>query len=83
MVVASDGWERGDTAQLGVQMARLHRLARRVVWVNPHKGREGYQPLTAGMAAALPHVDDFVAGHSLAAYEQLTALLTGPGSRHA
>jgi uncharacterized protein with von Willebrand factor type A (vWA) domain len=83
VVVASDGWERGDTAQLGVQMARLNRLARRVVWVNPHKGREGYQPLTAGMAAALPYVDDFVAGHSLAAYEQLTALLSGPWSRHA
>ncbi len=54
-------------------MARLHRLAHRVVWVNPHKGKAGYAPLTPGMVAALPHVDDFVAGHTLAALEQLAA----------
>jgi uncharacterized protein len=83
VVVASDGWERGDTAQLAEQMARLRRLARRVVWVNPHKARPGYEPLTAGMAAALPHVDDFVAGHSFAAYEELATLLSGPGRPHA
>ena len=83
VVVASDGWERGDTAQLAEQMARLHRLAWRVVWVNPHKGRIGYEPLTAGMAAALPHVDDFVAGHSFAAYEELSILLSGTGRHHA
>jgi uncharacterized protein len=83
VVVASDGWERGDTAPLAEQLARLHRLARRVVWVNPHKGRVGYEPLTAGMAAALPHVDDFVAGHSFAAYEELAALLTGTGRHRA
>jgi uncharacterized protein with von Willebrand factor type A (vWA) domain len=71
VVVMSDGWERGDPAMLGEQMARLHRLAHRVVWVNPHKGAAGYQPVQAGMAAALPHVDDFVAGHSVAAFERL------------
>jgi hypothetical protein len=79
VVVASDGWERGDPAQLGEQMRRLHRLAHRVVWVNPHKARPGYEPLTAGMAAALPSVDDFVAGHSLAAFERLSRLLTDQG----
>ena len=78
VVVASDGWERGDASALGEAMARLHRLAYRVVWVNPHKGRPGYAPVTAGMAAALPHVDDFVEGHSLAALEQLATLLSGP-----
>ncbi|HEY5031994.1 MAG TPA: VWA domain-containing protein, partial [Actinomycetes bacterium] len=83
VVVASDGWERGDTGLLGEQMARLHRLAWRVVWVNPHKGRAGYEPLTAGMAAALPHVDDFVSGHSFAAYEELSAALTGSGRHRA
>jgi uncharacterized protein with von Willebrand factor type A (vWA) domain len=83
VVVASDGWERGDTGQLGEAMARLHRLAWRVVWVNPHKGRPGYEPLTAGMAAALPHVDDFVSGHSFAAYEELSAALTGSGRHRA
>ena len=76
-VIASDGWERGDPSLLGAQMARLSRLAHRVVWVNPHKGSAGYQPLTGGMQAALPYLDDFVAGHSLAAFEELAALLAG------
>jgi len=71
VTIASDGWERGETALLGQQMARLHRLAHRVIWVNPHKGRNGYEPLTRGMAAALPYVDSFVSGHSLAAFEEL------------
>src|ERR671915_1539364 len=75
VVIASDGWERGDAGLLGEQMAHLHRLAHRVVWANPHKARPGYQPLTAGMAAALPHIDDFVAGHSLGALEELAAMI--------
>jgi uncharacterized protein len=75
VVIASDGWERGDAALLGEQMARLHRLAHRVVWSNPHKAQPGYEPLTAGMIAALPYVDDFVAGHSLAALEQLAEVI--------
>ncbi|MGP3930689.1 vWA domain-containing protein [Nonomuraea sp. KM88] len=74
-VIASDGWERGDPALLGAQMARLARQAHRVIWVNPHKGYADYQPLTGGMRAALPHLDDLVAGHSLAAYEQLSERL--------
>jgi uncharacterized protein with von Willebrand factor type A (vWA) domain len=76
VVIASDGWERGDPSLLGQQMARLSRLAHRVVWVNPHKGQEGYQPLTGGMRAALPHVGAFVAGHSLAAFEELAERLS-------
>ena len=75
VVVFSDGWERGDAALLGEQMARLHRLAHRVVWVNPHKGSEGYRPVQSGMAAALPHVDDFVAGHSLAAFQEVLEVI--------
>ncbi|CAN5282206.1 VWA domain-containing protein [soil metagenome] len=77
VVILSDGWERGDVALLGEQMARLGRLAHRVVWANPRKGRAGYAPLTAGMAAALPHVDDFVEGHSLAGVERLARVVTG------
>ncbi|WP_433255552.1 vWA domain-containing protein [Streptosporangium sp. CA-135522] len=77
VVIASDGWERGDVSLLGAQMARLSRMAHRVIWANPHKGQEGYQPLTAGMRAALPYIDDFVAGHSLAAFEELAGLLGG------
>ncbi len=75
VVVVSDGWERGDATLLGTQAARLHRLAHAVVWVNPHKAQPGFAPLTAGMAAVLPHVDRFVAGHSLGALEGLAALL--------
>jgi uncharacterized protein with von Willebrand factor type A (vWA) domain len=58
-------------------MARLHRLAHRVVWCNPRKAAPGYAPLAAGMAAALPHVDDFVEGHSLAALEHLAEVVVG------
>jgi uncharacterized protein with von Willebrand factor type A (vWA) domain len=71
VVVFSDGWERGDAALLGEQMARLRRLAHAVFWVNPHAGREGYAPVQSGIAAALPHVDHLLAGHSLATWEAL------------
>ncbi len=81
VVVASDGWERGDATLLGEQMARLSRLAHRVVWVNPHRGKPGFAPMTAGMRAALPHVDDFVAGHTFDALARLAALLSGGGRR--
>jgi uncharacterized protein with von Willebrand factor type A (vWA) domain len=79
VVVASDGWERGDATLLGEQMQRLHRLAYRVVWVNPHKGKDGYQPITAGMSAALPYVDALVAGHTLEAFDELTRTLSKDG----
>jgi len=81
VVILSDGWERGDAALLGEQVARLHRLAHRVVWSNPRKAAPGYAPLAAGMAAALPHVDDFVEGHSLAALEHLADVVLGRSSR--
>ena len=84
VVILSDGWERGDAALLGEQVARLQRLAHRVVWSNPRKAAPGYAPVAAGMAAALPHVDDFVEGHSLAALEHLAAVVlgtTGPALR--
>ncbi len=77
VVVFSDGWEREGTALLAEQMSRLRRLAHRVVWVNPHRGKEGYQPVQAGIVAALPHCDDFVAGHSLATFEELLDVVAG------
>jgi uncharacterized protein len=77
VVVASDGWERGDSTLLGEQMARLHRLAHRVVWANPHAGKAGFAPMTAGMLAALPYVDAFMAGHSVAALERLATVVAG------
>jgi uncharacterized protein with von Willebrand factor type A (vWA) domain len=75
VVIISDGWERGDPALLAEQMMRLSRVAHRIVWVNPLKATPGYAPLAAGMAAALPYVDDFVAGHSLASLEDLAEVL--------
>ncbi|MGQ4386833.1 vWA domain-containing protein, partial [Streptomyces sp. SAS_270] len=77
VVLLSDGWERGDPALLASQMRRLRRLAHRVIWANPRKARPGYAPLAAGMAAALPSVDAFVEGHSLAALERLAAVVRG------
>ncbi|WP_019816395.1 vWA domain-containing protein [Saccharomonospora saliphila] len=71
VVLFSDGWERGDAALLGEQSARLKRLAHAVFWVNPHAGRSGYEPVQSGIAAALPHVDKLLAGHSLATLERL------------
>jgi len=70
-VVFSDGWERGDAALLGEQLARLRRLAHAVLWVNPHVGRPGYAPVQSGIRAALPHVDRLLAGHSLATLDEL------------
>jgi uncharacterized protein len=75
VVVLSDGWERGDTAELAAQVARLRRIAHRVVWVNPHRGKVGYEPVQQGIVAVLPHVDDFVAGHSLATYAELVEVV--------
>ncbi len=75
VVVFSDGWERDQPEALGEQVRRLRAVAHRVVWVNPHRGRAGYEPLQGGIMAVLPHVDDFVAGHSMAAFEQLTEVV--------
>ena len=71
VVILSDGWDRGDPDLLTEQMQRLHRAAHKVIWVNPLKVTPGYAPLARGMAAALPHVDAFVEGHSIEAVEAL------------
>jgi uncharacterized protein with von Willebrand factor type A (vWA) domain len=75
VVIASDGWERGDAQLLGEQMARLTRLAHRIVWINPHKGKSGFAPLTGGMMAAQPHIDDLVAGHSFDALANVAEVI--------
>jgi len=75
VVIFSDGWERGDPTLLAEQMRRLHRVARRVVWVNPHRGKTGYEPVQQGVVAALPYCQDFVAGHSLATFEEVAEVI--------
>jgi uncharacterized protein len=82
VLIASDGWERQDHELVGREMARLHRAAYAVVWVNPVKGSPDYQPLAAGMRAALPHIDRFVPGHNLASLEALGGLLSRIERRH-
>lgn len=73
IVIASDGFEAGDPDLLRAHMARLERLAHRVIWLNPLKAQPGYEPLARGMAAALPHVETFAAGHNLASLEDVFA----------
>lgn len=76
VIIASDGWERGDVSRMARELERVHRRARRVTWINPLKGRGGYEPLAKGMAAALPHVDNFLAANSLAALKRLALTLS-------
>lgn len=75
VVILSDGWDCGDPALLAEQMARLSRLSRRIVWVNPLRATPGYEPLVRGMVAALPYVDHFVDGHSMESLEALADVL--------
>ena len=76
VVILSDGWDRGEPATMAEQMARLSRVAFRVVWVNPLKASEGYAPLAQGMAAALPYIDEFVEGHSIESLETLAEVVS-------
>jgi uncharacterized protein with von Willebrand factor type A (vWA) domain len=71
VIIASDGWERGDVQILGDGVAHLSRLAKKVIWVNPHLHRPGFAPLTAGMEVALPYVGRLVTGHSYRSFEEL------------
>ena len=80
VVILSDGWDRGDPGVLGEQMGRLHRVAHHVIWVNPLKASPGYAPLAGGMAAALPWVDGFIEGHSVAALEMLADVIARPAA---
>jgi uncharacterized protein len=69
VVICSDGLDVGEPEVLRTEMARLSRLAHRVVWLNPLKADPAYEPLARGMRAALPHVDVFLSGHNLASLE--------------
>ena len=83
VVILSDGWERADPALVGREMERLRLMAHRIVWVNPRAGAAGFSPGTGGMAAALPHCDAMVSGHSLEAmYEVAEAIAADDSSRH-
>ena len=81
VLLISDGWDRGDPELLRREMARLSRSCYRLIWLNPLLGSSSYQPLTRGMQAALPFVDDFLPVHNLASLEALAEHLNGLDSR--
>jgi uncharacterized protein with von Willebrand factor type A (vWA) domain len=78
VLIISDGWDTGDPARLGVQMARLSRLAYRVVWANPRTQHDTYRPLVGGMAAAWPYCDAVVSAHRMDAIDALLDALGAP-----
>ena len=71
VLIISDGWDRGDVELLNREMSRLKRNCHRLIWLNPLLGAPGYEPLTRGIQAALPHVHDFLPVHNLASLEDL------------
>ena len=88
VLLISDGWDRGEPELLAREMDRLHRSCHRLIWLNPLLGSVDYEPLTRGMKAALPHVDDFLPVHNLASLEALAdrlssldSALARPGGR--
>ena len=81
VAIISDGWDRGDADQMRTAIARLQRSCHRLIWMNPLMGAPGYEPLTLGLQAALPFVDDFLPAHNLANLEALGVLLLETASR--
>ena len=81
VLIISDGWDTGDPEVVRREMERLSLVAFRIVWVNPRTKSAAYEPLAAGMAAAWPHIDAVVSGHSLQAVDQLVAALADPVRR--
>ena len=76
VIVLSDGWDTGEPDLLATELLRIKRRAARVIWLNPLLGNPSYEPLTRGMAAALPLIDHFAPGHNLAALRDLAGKLS-------
>jgi hypothetical protein len=76
VIILSDGWDTGDPEALATEMLRIKRRAARVIWLNPLLGNPSYEPLTRGMAAALPLVDHFAPAHNLASLRDLAQRLS-------
>jgi hypothetical protein len=76
VIVLSDGWDCGEPDVLAIELLRIRRRAGRVIWLNPLLGNPAYQPLTRGMAAALPFLDHFAAAHNLESLRALAGSLT-------
>ena len=83
VIVASDGWDSDDPAELGAAMARLHRRAHCIIWMNPRAAAPGFEPLTGAMAAALPYCDELLPADTIRALADVVAAIGRAGSRHA
>ena len=79
VMIISDGWDRGDPELLARETSRLQRSCHRLMWLNPLLGSPDYQPLTQGMQAALPYVDDFLPVHNMNSLQALADRLSGIG----
>ena len=79
VLIISDGWDRGDPDLLAAEMSRLQRSCYRLIWLNPLLGSPRYQPLTRGMQAAMPFIDDFLPVHNLESLEALADHLSEIG----
>lgn len=77
VIVVSDGLDTGEPELLAAQLARIRQRCRRLIWLNPLLGREGYEPKTRGMQAALPHIDLFAPAHNLQSLQALEPALSG------
>lgn len=75
VMIVSDGYDTGEAALLGREMAALRRRCRRIAWLNPMIGWRGYAPEAAGMKAALPHVDLFAPAHNLESLQAIEPYL--------
>lgn len=81
VLIISDGWDRGEPELLGQEIARLQRSCYRLIWLNPLLGSPRYEPLTRGIQAALPYIDDFLPVHNLASLEDLAEHLASVSAR--
>jgi len=75
VLIASDGWDSDDPADLAAVMARLRRRAHRIIWMNPRAGAPGFEPLVGAMAAALPYCDELLPAHNLRALADVIAAI--------
>jgi uncharacterized protein with von Willebrand factor type A (vWA) domain len=75
VMIVSDGYETGDAALLGREMAALARRCRRIVWLNPMMAWQGYAPVAAGIKAALPHIDLYAPANTLNSLAELEPYL--------
>jgi hypothetical protein len=81
VVICSDGIDRGSPELISSEMARLSRVAHRIIWVNPLAASPGYEPLARGMAAAMPYIDRFLPGDTAGALDVVLRAITA-AARH-